>query len=173
MIRILYVAVVSLIGSFVDGAALDHYALNPRGAEPLGKVAPILPAADRVYVFVSGPEKQANLALTPGLLRKRVPELVVTNRGDIARVFALLHPRGNKIESGRLPATDGRTYHFLAFDDRKKEMIHVRVFDTGLKSTSVSQVYLQPNSSFSYLNDEIAPWLRSHVVLQRAGNIRQ
>jgi hypothetical protein len=170
MIRIIYIAVVSLIGSSVYGAALYNYALNPAGADPIGKMAPKLPAGDRIFVFVTGPEKQANLALTPGLLRKRAPELVVTNRSDVAKIFALLHPRGNKIEKGRLPSTDGYTYHLLAFDDTKKEMIHIRVFDSGLKSNTVSQVYLQPNSSFSYLNDEIAPWLRTHVVLQRAGS---
>jgi hypothetical protein len=168
-------AMMSLAGCMLSTAAFSksNFTLNPAGAASIARMAPNLPAADRVFVFVSGPEKQANLALSPGLLRKRVPELVVTNRGDIARVFALLHPRGNKIESGRLPATDGRTYHLLAFDDQKKQMIHIRVFDSGLKSNTVSQVYLQPNSSFGYLNDEIAPWLRSRVVLQRAGNIRQ
>jgi hypothetical protein len=44
-------------------------------------------------------------------------------------------------------------------------VIHIRVFDTGEAKTSSAEVYLRPGTSFSYLNDQIGPWLRANIPL--------
>ena len=144
--------------------AAERVKLRPDAAEGIGKKEGRLPDADRVEVYMTRAKWDVDRLSTVETLRKLTPNIVFTNRNEINQLFARLRPKGERAERGRLATRDGHTYHLLAFQG-DGTAIHIRVFDTGEAKTSDAKVYLRPGASFSYLNDNIGPWLRANVPL--------
>jgi hypothetical protein len=148
----------------------DRYKLRPEAAGAIAKMTAPLPTADRVEIYVTGPKWGVDQSTTIEELRKRKPEHVLAAKGDGAQLIARLRSKEEKAENRKLKIRDGYTYHLLVFQEREGTMSHIRILDTGdNKKGASAEVYPNPTTSFSYLNDQVGPWLQANVKIQHIG----
>jgi hypothetical protein len=162
-----FVLALSVLAS-MHGA--ESYKLRPEGAGAIAKRNSPLPTADRIEIYVTGPKWDVDLSTTIAELRRRKPEHVLTARNEAAQLFARLKSKEEKPSNKKLKARDGYTYHLLVYQEGEKTMTHIRVLDAGDgKEGASAEVYPNPTTAFSYLNDEVGPWLQANVKIQHIG----
>jgi hypothetical protein len=147
--------------------AAESFKLRPEGVGSIARKSAPLPKADRIEIYVTGPKWDVDARNSVADLRKRGADLIITNKSDINRVFALLHPKEEKAKNERLAARDGYTYHLLAVKEQEGEISHIRVLDPGDSKTGAAEIYLRPGTSFCYVNEQIGPWLQASIGVDK------
>jgi hypothetical protein len=167
--RIVLLVSVIVMGT-IGKAAEARLKLRPEGATAITKRTTPLPTVDRVEIYVTGPKWDVEKTGSVAELRKTKAENILTNRGEIAQLLTRLRTTEEKAFNKKLKVRDGYTYHLLAYNDREGTVMYIRVLDSGdTKHGAGAEVYPDPTSSFSYLNDKIGPWLQANVLPKNPG----